>query len=197
MLKLTQRTRLGILFVVAGFMLACLSTPSPAPTIDVNQLVTQTFAALTANAPTATVAPLEPSLTPTVVLTDIPTVPVDATAPSPLPVTHTGIILNAGDCFDFDTGAVTPLNASCDMYMAEGALIRQTNGAQISGYVTFEPPSRSDCIAGRYEPGDLAAQTDLYMCFKSNNGGTGFVVVREYRPGIPIPGIVVDYWLFP
>jgi hypothetical protein len=35
------------------------------------------------------------------------------------------------------------------------------------------------------------------MCFKSNNGGTDFVVVREFRPGVPIPGIVVDYWLFP
>jgi hypothetical protein len=112
-------------------------------------------------------------------------------------MTHTGIILNVGECFNFDKGQVTAADAQCDVWLDPGSyLLHQMNGARISGYVTMEPPTRSYCAANRYEPGDLAIQTDLYMCFFSNEGRIGFIVVREYRGGIPITGIVFDYWVF-
>jgi len=36
----------------------------------------------------------------------------------------------------------------------------------------------------------------MYMCFITNEGRIGFIVVREYRGGIPFTGIVFDYWVF-
>ncbi|RME89262.1 MAG: hypothetical protein D6770_05055 [Anaerolineae bacterium] len=80
--------------------------------------------------------------------------------------------------------------------MVEPALFRQMNGAQVSGYVTLTPPTRSQCLAGRYEPGDLAVQTDMYMCFITNEGNVGFIVVRSYRGSPVFTGITFDYWVF-
>jgi hypothetical protein len=158
------------------------------PTVDPNLLLTQAAAtveaALTQTAPT----PAAPTTAPTVA-------PVEA-APDPLPASTTGVILNNGECFDFDTGQVTALNAQCDVWLAEPALFRQVNGARLSGYVTLTPPMRSQCLAGRYEPGDLSVQTDLYMCLITNEGVPGFVVVRSYRGDVPFTGIVFDYWVW-
>jgi len=51
-------------------------------------------------------------------------------------------------------------------------------------------------LEGRYEPGDLALQTDLFMCFITNEGQAGFVVVRSYLGAIPFSGVTFDYWVF-
>lgn len=190
-----------LLIVLALTVLSCgtTSAPTPVPTLDVDLVVAQT---LTAMAPTLDpgVAMTQAAATVEAVLTQsvpaAPTSPPDETAPVPLPASTTGVILNNGECFDFDTGQVAALNAQCDVWLAEAALFRQVNGAQISGYVTLTPPTRSQCLAGRYEPGDLAVQTDLYMCLITNQGMPGFVVVRSYRGEVPFTGIVFDYWVW-
>lgn len=117
-------------------------------------------------------------------------------APDPLPASNTGIMLKNGECFNFDNGQVTAPNAECDEWLAEPALFRQMNGAQLSGYVTITAPTRGHCLQAKYESGDLALQTDLYMCFITNQGRAGFVVVRDYLGGIPSTGIIFDYWVF-
>lgn len=181
-------------------MAGCLPTLPASPTADVNSIVAQTLAAYTVEAaltqavqpPTVTLPPpTEPPPPP-----DTPTATPEETAPNPLPVTNTGITLNNGECFNFDNGQVLAPDAQCDVWLYQPAMFRQMNGAQISGYVTMEPPTRSYCAAGRYEPGDLAVQTDLYYCFISNEGNIGFIVARNYLGGVPFTGIVFDYWVF-
>jgi len=181
---------LAALMLVA---LACGTTSPVTPTADINAIVAQTLAAYTVEAaltqaagPSATPPPPAVTATP------------EEVAPVPLPATHTGIILNNGECFNFDNGQVlTAPDAQCDLWLAGSALFRQLNGAQLSGYnVSYTPPTRSACVGGRYEPGDLAVQTDLHMCFISNEGQVGFIVVRQYRGGVPFTGIAFDYWVF-
>lgn len=138
----------------------------------------------------------EATATPEATTTETATPTPNEFAPDPLPASHTGVNLTAGDCFDFDNGQVTAPNGSCDMWAVEGALIRPMNGASISGYVTMTAPSRNDCVAGQYEPGDLAIQTDLYMCFITNDGAVGFVVARSYLGSVPFSGFSFDYWTF-
>lgn len=202
-----RRTHLLALFTVLA--LACGTTTMANPVADMDTIVAQTFAAYTveaaltlAAAPPPAATPLPPpSATPEgAAPVSSPLPPPSATpeelAPAPLPATHTGIILNNGECFNFNNGAVSVPDAHCDVWLAEPALFRQMNGAQISGYVTLSPPTRSQCAAGRYEPGDLAVQTDMYMCFITNEGRIGFIVVRQYRGAVPFTGIVFDYWVF-
>lgn len=185
------------LTILAAAALACGGTATTMPTADVHAIVTQTMLAYTveaaltyAAAPSPTVEAPSPSQT-----QPAPPTPAEI-APNPLPASHTGVILNNGECFNFDNGLVTPPDDQCDVWLAEPALFRQQNGAQLSGYVTLSPPTRGHCATGRYEPGDLAVQTDLYMCFITNEGRIGFVVVRQYRGGVPFTGIVFDYWVF-
>jgi hypothetical protein len=203
--------KIHLLALLTVLALACGTsvTATATPVIDMDSIVAQTFAAYTieaaltlAAAPPAASSPLPPpSATPEgATPTSPPPPPPSATpeeiAPAPLPATHTGIILNNGECFNFDNGQVTAPDAQCDVWLAEPALFRQMNSAQISGYVTLTPPSRSQCATGRFEPGDLGVQTDMYMCFITNQGGIGFIVVRQYLGTVPSTGIVFDYWVF-
>jgi hypothetical protein len=197
---------LALLIVLA---LACGPIATATPVLDMDTIVAQTFVAYTveaaltlAAAPPAASSPLPPpSATPqgAASASSAPP-PASATpeeiAPAPLPATHTGIILNNGECFNFDNGQVTAPDAQCDVWLVEPALFRQVNSAQISGYVTMTPPSRSQCASGRYEPGDLGVQTDMYVCFITNQGDIGFIVVRQYLGTVPFTGIVFDYWVF-
>lgn len=196
--------------LLAILALACGTTTVVTPTEDVNGIVAKTFAAYTVEAaltqaavpsetltpsPTSTETVAPPTETPTA--TSTPTATPEEMAPDPLPAAYTGIILNNGECFNFDNGQVVAApDAQCDVWLAEPALFRQVNGLQLSGYVTMEPPSRTHCLEGRYEPGDLAVQTDLYMCFITAEAHVGFIVVRQYIGSVPITGIVFDYWVF-
>jgi hypothetical protein len=196
--------KLCLLLTLLGMVaLACGTTTVVTPTTDVSGIVAQTMAAYTVEAlltqaaipsetPSATPSPT-PS--PTVVT---PTSTPEEVAPDPLPVAYTGVILNNGECFNFDNGQVVPApDAQCDVWLVEPALFRQVNGAQLSGYnVSYEPPTRSRCVSATFDPNDLAIQTDLYMCFHSNESRVGFIVVREYRGSVPFTGIVFDYWVF-
>jgi len=182
--------------------LACGTTTVVTPTADVNGIVAQTMAAYTVEALlTQAAVPSEtpsatPSLTPSPTAITFTSAP-EEVAPNPLPVAYTGVILNNGECFNFDDGAVSVPDQRCDVWLQQSGLFRQMNGAQLSGYnVSYNPPTRSRCVSATFDPTDLAIQTDLYMCFHSNEGQVGFIVVREYRGGVPFTGIVFDYWIF-
>jgi hypothetical protein len=194
-------------------------TPA-APTADVDEIVAQTLAAYaTGSAQAVTATPdqlmlievfatgtaeailtqsaMSPTETIAPTATFTPTAIQEENAPDPLPVTNTGVILNNGECFNFDNGqTLAAPDGQCDVWLVEAALFRQVNEVQISGYVTQSPPSRTHCAEGRYESGDLAVQTDLFYCFITAEGHVGFIVVRDYRGGIPSTGIVFDYWVF-
>jgi hypothetical protein len=218
----------GLLLIMLGAVaLACIASPTPPPTADLAAIVAQTLAAYASQTAAAglvseavhtsaaetvaaalTQSALPPSVTPTPPAPSgdegTPTpAPTESAAPSefapdPLPATHTGVIFNNGECFDFDSGQVVAApDDECDVWLAEPALFRQVNGAQLSGYVTREPPSRGHCLGATYDATEKAVQTDLYYCFITTEGGPGFVVPRSYRGGIPFTGIVFDYWLFP
>lgn len=109
---------------------------------------------------------------------------------------YLGIIMSNGECFDLDSRqmAAAP-DAACDLWLVAPTLFRQMNGAKLSAYVTLAPPTRSQCANSRYEPGDVALQTDLFFCFISNKGRVGYVLVH-YLGDVPNPGIVFDYLLF-
>jgi len=158
-----------------------------AQTLQISQLET---AAAVGNQPTE-----QPEATGFLLPTDTAAPPAE-TAPDPLPASNTGVILNNGECFNFDNGQVTAPDTECDVWLVEPALFRQMNDAQVSGYVTLTAPTRTYCLEGRYEPGDLALQTDLFMCFITNEGQAGFVVVRSYLGAIPFSGVTFDYWVF-
>jgi hypothetical protein len=205
----TMRKLYLLLALLGMVVLACGTTTVVTPTTDVNGIVVQTMAAYTVEAlltqaaiPSETppaipseTPPATPSLTPSPTVAT-PTSTPEEVAPNPLPVGYTGVILNNGECFNFDDGGVSVPDQRCDVWLQQSGLFRQMNGAQLSGYVTMDPPTRTKCVNGRYEPGDLAVQTDLYMCFITDEGRVGFIVVREYRGSVPFTGIVFDYWVF-
>jgi hypothetical protein len=209
-------TLLALLALACGATVP--STPSPVPTQDVGAAVTQTLAAITNEAATGqslatnaastlqtvyTVAAqtveavLTQSAVPVITASSTPTDIINELAPDPLPITNTDSLLNVGECFDEDTGLTGQPDQQCDLYLdtVNAGLFKQMNGAKLSGYVTMTPPTRSHCATATYEPGDLAIQTDLYYCFISNQGAVGFIVVRQYM-GMPMTGIVFDYWVF-
>lgn len=200
-----MRKILAFLVALELTVLACGTTPAltanstPEPTLDMDLAIAQTLTAMAPTIDSNAVLTQAAATVETVLTQNAPAVstplPVEA-APDPLPASTTGVILNNGECFDFDTGQVTVLDAQCDVWLVESALFRQVNGAQLSGYATFLPPTRSQCLGGRYEPGDLAIQTDLYLCLITNQGFPGFVVARSYRGGVPATGIVFDYWVW-
>ncbi len=158
-----------------------------------------TYVAQTANAAIQTQAAL-PSSTPVPpTITPLPsaTPTIQQNAPNPLPASHTGFNMNNGECFDYDSGIMaSAVNGDCDIWLAESGLLRQVNAAKTSGYVTISAPTLFDCQNTQFDPNDLAVQTDLYMCFESNQGHVGFIVARGYLGGIPFTGIVFDYWIF-
>ena len=182
--------------------LACGTTTVGTPTADVNGVVAQTMAAYTVEAllTQAAVPPETPSATPSLTPSPMAITPTSApeeVAPNPLPVAYTGVILNNGECFNFDDGAVSVPDQRCDVWLQQSGLFRQMNGAQLSGYnVSYNPPTRSRCVSAKFDPTDLAIQTDLYMCFHSDEGQVGFIVAREYLGNAPYTGIVFDYWIF-
>jgi len=189
---MNSRAWLAAILIFSFGLSSCILTQSSietavAQTLQISQLET---AAAVGNQPTE-----QPEATGFLLPTDTAAPPAE-TAPDPLPASNTGVILNNGECFNFDDGQVTAPDTECDVWLVEPALFRQMNDAQVSGYVTLTAPTRTYCLEGRYEPGDLALQTDLFMCFITNEGQAGFVVVRSYLGAIPFSGVTFDYWVF-
>lgn len=198
-----MKKMLPLLAVLTAFSLTCSNLSSILPTASPNlavltpsmapkDITNQTLVANTMQAVLTQVAAPPQQATATPSAAPEP----GENAPDLLPGANTGILLNTGECFNFDTGQVTSPDSQCDVSLAQPMLFHQLNGAQISGYVTLSAPSRSYCASARYEPGDLAVQTDLFMCFITNQSQVGFVVVRSYRGDIPYTGVVFDYWIF-
>lgn len=189
----------GIALSFSFLLVSCIFEPQPAietavfQTMQISELETAA-AGIPAEATPLPEATLPP---PTETSAAAEIAALSESAPDPLPAARTGIVLYGGECFDFDDGEITGVDHDdCDIWMAEASLIRQMYGMQLSGYVTLSAPTRTYCVEGRYEPGDLAVQTDLYMCFITNKGQVGFMVAREYIGSAPIEGIVFDYWVF-
>jgi len=178
-----MRKLAAIIVLLALVALACSTTPVP-PTADVSTIVAGTLAAYTVETALTQASPAATVTGPPQV-----TAKPEEVAPNPLPAANTGISL--------DSGQVNVPGARCDLLLTQSGLFHQVNGSKLSGNnVSYSPPTRSKCVAGVYAAGDLAIQTDLHMCFISNQSRTGFVLARQYLGSAPLTGIVFDYWVF-
>lgn len=192
-----MRTLRALLVVLTFLAFACGTTSQITPTLDVNVVVTQTLAAYTLQAAVASATPSPAATSSTMLIgTPIPETQPEEIAPNPLPASHAGILLHPGECLDMESGTVLAPDLHCDVLLLKDALLRGMNLAVISGYAFPEPPSLSECRAARYEGGDLALQTNLYMCVRTSDGYYGFIVGRAYGPGYPPAYVVLDYWVF-
>ncbi|MEJ2757070.1 MAG: hypothetical protein P8046_01185 [Anaerolineales bacterium] len=195
--------KLVVLFLaVLGLSLACSLNPTPTVPTEDNEAVIQTAVAATttaqqteqaaANPPTEAPSP-QPSDTPEP--TQEPT-PADVTAPNPLGPEYTGLIFDFDTCYDFDTYQPAPVGAaSVDACLDQYGTLSFYNGARMSGYATFDPPSRNECIASALAPDNLAPNSDLYLCLQTSEGSYGFFVEREFQ--LDMSRFMFDLYLFP
>jgi hypothetical protein len=194
-----RRNLLGVLLLMSLLVITCDQLPRPAGPDTPATAVALTMEAQAGlpsavpPSPTET-APSLPTLLPS---TDTP-IP-DQFAPSPLPAANTGIILKEGECYDLDTGdAPYVLDADCDVLMVPIQILRPQNGAMLCGHATFDPPSLAQCQTAAYDAGDLAPNTDLYICFRSNEGRYGFLVQRHDGAPFAVAStrLVLDWWVY-
>lgn len=183
--------------LIAGLACSIPGGPTAEPP-DPGAVATAVAATIAAGAAPATEPP--PTVAPPTAAPSPSETPGDLFAPDPLPAMQTGIILLHGECYDLDNGnAPYLLDADCDMLFVPPYIIQMQNGARISGYASMSAPSKNGCIAARYEPGDLSPNTDLYMCFQTNEGHYGFVVQRA--DGAPFETasqrLIFDWWVYP
>lgn len=187
----SQSIKLAILTLVLITLSCGFVTPTPPADTAIPPTDTLPPAA---DSPIPPTDPLPPPPTPTD--TAVP----DIFAPDPLPMTNTGIILNDGECYDLDNGhAPYTLDDDCDILLVYPQILRPQNGAQLCGHATLTPPSSNDCASAAFDPGDLAPNTDLYICFLSDEGNHGFIVQRH--DGAPFDTashrLVFDWWVYP
>lgn len=101
--------------------------------------------------------------------------------------------LNAGTAYDLDNFSVVQ-DASADFSLdADAWLLQFKNGAVISGYGSTSPYTKGECQSANMSADPLGWQTDLYLCFKTNQGRYGYIVVREATSD----AIWFDVTLFP
>ncbi len=117
-------------------------------------------------------------------------------APSPLPMTNTGLILREGECFDLDDGSVGAPDGECDLLLVPVLILRPVNGARLSGSATAAAPTRSQCASAALDAADLAPNTDRYLCVQTSEGRPAFVVQRADAPGAPLNRLILDYWTY-
>ncbi len=188
---------LGVLYA-AG--LACSltpATPTPDNSSAIDTAVAQTIAAEPA-APTETSAPEAPAATDTSAPPEPTAAPTDVYAPDPLTPGYTGLIFDFGTCYDFDAyQPASPAGAGTDACLDANGLLTPQNGALMNGYVTFEAPSKNECIAdnGNLLPDPIAPNSDLYMCLRTDQGSYGFMVMREYQ--LELERFTFDMYIFP
>jgi hypothetical protein len=100
------------------------------------------------------------------------------TTPSQLPATYSGGILKVIECFDLDSGGVVA-DARSDICMDANGLVSARNGAVLSQTGGLIQPSKNTCKADQWmDTSELSPMTDLYMCFKTNQGSYGFFIMR-------------------
>ena len=123
------------------------------------------------------------------------TAPANAYAPDPLGPEWSSMAFSGGKCYDLDALYYAE-EAACDVSLsADGWLITPQNGALFSGNGSLIVPSLNDCKAAQMSTDPIALMSDLYLCFKTNQGVYGFFVMREAPQSSGL--IVFDAYLFP
>lgn len=184
------------LFALLVPAIACdISAPEPTP--DPNAIATSVAETMAANQP-STQAPADPTPEPTAEPTAEPTEdPYNVFAPDPLGAAYTGLIFENNACYDLDS--LQPVDASnpeCDLLMSQFGAVLPQNGALINGSnVSFDPPSKGECMDSDLLPDLLATQTDLYLCFQTSHGSYGFFVGRDLQ--MEQERLIFDMYIFP
>jgi len=185
-------------FILVLFLLTTgcdLSTPEPTP--DSGAIATSVAETLAASQP-PTQPPAEPTVEPTAEPTAAPTVDhYTIFAPAPLGPAYTGLIFDYNACYDFDSyQPVDAADPECDFQMDQFGTLSPQNGALINGSnVSFDPPSKGECIDSNLLPDLLATQTDLYLCFQTTQGSYGFFVGRDLQ--MDLDRLIFDLYIFP
>lgn len=179
-----------ILVTLVVLTLACSLSPQP-PEVNQDEVATLVEATISAQQ-TLNVSPEETQQPPPTSTPD----PNNILAPDPLPAQFTGLIFEAGTCYDFDTFLpVADGDPARDICMLQFGMLEPQNGGLMSGHAPMEPPSKGYCINPNLLPDPIAVQTDLYLCFQTNLGTYGFFVAREYQ--INLDRVIFDMYLFP
>lgn len=199
---------MAVLLVILGLSLACSLNPTPAPeataTQDQQAIIETSVAATVAAQPTEEPAPIptdtsepavEPTAAPTAEPTEEPT-PEDVVAPNPLGPGYTGLIFDFDTCYDFDTYQPSPAGGpATDACLDQYGALSFYNGALMSGYATFDPPTRNECMASALAPDYLAPNSDLYLCLQTSEGSYGFFVERAFQ--LDLNRFIFDLYIFP
>ena len=183
---------LGMLFALS---LAC-SFPAQEQDGLATLVEATTSSRLTHNAPQPTATPLPTAAdTPIPLATDTPD-PSTVYAPDPLPAQYTGLIFDAGTCYDFDAPQLVAVDdAARDICMIQFGLLEPQNGGLMSGYAPMEPPSKGYCTNPNLLADPIAVQTNLFLCFQTNQSIYGFFVALEYQ--MDQDRVIFDMYLFP
>ncbi|MBI4731586.1 MAG: hypothetical protein HY781_05570 [Chloroflexi bacterium] len=114
--------------------------------------------------------------------------------PDPLPASNTGFILKAGECWDLDT--MTPvIDTFCDLALDSNGVLTPRNLALLGGTGRQSPPTLDTCRAETLASDPAAPLTDLHLCFQTNTGVYGFLVLRDDQM-LTNQQMVFDIWLF-
>ena len=172
------------------------STPDPAP--DQNAIATSVAETLAANQPPATDPAPQATTEPTAEPTIEPTAdPYTVYAPAPLGPGNTGLIFDFGTCYDLDSFLpIDSADPECDLILGMNGGLTPQNGALINGAdVSFNPPSKGECMDSDLLPDLLAPLSDLYLCFQTSQGSYGFFVQRDYQ--LDQNRLIFDMYIFP
>lgn len=114
--------------------------------------------------------------------------------PDPLPPGSTGFILKAGECWDLDS--MTPvIDTFCDLALDNNGVLTPRNLALLGGTGRQSAPTLNTCRSEALASDPAAPLTDLYLCFQTNKGVYGFLVLREDQM-LTNQQMVFDIWLF-
>ncbi len=167
--------------------------PTPRPTSTLDLAVTGTIAAIFTEAAafqTAAWSPTSETGTPSPSIAPDP-----RSSPTQTPTPLVIYVLAEGECFDLDTATYEP-EAACDVRLEGHPIFVPINGAKFSGQGSFAMPSQSDCEETHYNELPFAPQLNIYVCFQTNLGNNGYLVmlINDYN----INRLIAIYWyLFP
>ena len=192
---------LTILLTLLALTLACDLSPAPSEPAANNDAAVATSVAetVTANATLSALVPTNTSPPPTDTVTaptDTPD-PYSVVMPVPIPAPYTGLVWEAGTCYDYDTlQQVSASDPTADGCLDANSTITPSNGGLISGRAPFDPPSLGYCLnESDMLPDLLAPMTDLYLCVQTNLGAVGVLVGRDFD--FDNDRMVFDLYLFP
>ncbi len=114
--------------------------------------------------------------------------------PDVLPAANTGYIFKAGECWDLDNMQPV-IDTLCDLAIDRNGILTPRNQALISGVGRLDAPYLEQCQSDAVEQDPAAPLTDMYLCFQTNKGMYGFLVLREDSM-LKAQQMVFDVWLF-